>query len=175
MEVWIGPAIVAAFISGLVSLVLVQLNFRQSRRIEQIRRNGRICDFQIALRAEVRSELRNLERFDFELQFLADVEARYAKDENFSVTIPRLAKHIVFDAIVGEIHILPEAVIDPIVLYIRQRQVVESMAEDMRDPLFRTLTTDRQLAMYRDYLGMWKVWAELAGYAEQALGQENWK
>jgi hypothetical protein len=172
VEAWVGPAIVAAFISGLVSLIVVQLNFRQERRADRLRREEKIRDFQIALRAEVRSELRNLERFDFE-SLLADVEARYAKDENFSVTIPRLAKHVVFDAIVGEIHILPEAVIDPIVLYIRQRQVVESMAEDMRDPLFRTLTTDRQLAMYRDYLGMWKVWAELAGYAEQALGQET--
>jgi hypothetical protein len=172
VEAWVGPAIVAAFISGLVSLIVVQLNFRQERRADRLRREEKIRDSQIALRAEVRSELRNLERFDFE-SLLADVEARYAKDENFSVTIPRLAKHVVFDAIVGEIHILPEAVIDPIVLYIRQRQVVESMAEDMRDPLFRTLTTDRQLAMYRDYLGMWKVWAELAGYAEQALGQET--
>ncbi|MDP3899268.1 MAG: hypothetical protein Q8Q62_21545, partial [Mesorhizobium sp.] len=135
MEALIGPAIVAAFISGLVSLVVVQLNFRQGRRADQLRREEKIRDFQIALRAEIRSELANLERFDLDA-LLADVEARYASEGNYSVSVPRLAKHVIFDAVAKEIHILPESVIGPVVFYARQRQTVESFAEDMRSPGF---------------------------------------
>jgi hypothetical protein len=120
---WIGPAIVAAVISGIVSLIVVQLNFRQSRRIDQLRRLEKIRDFQIALRAEIRSELRNLSQYDVK-SLLKEVRARYDAEPGYSVSVPRLPKHLVFDAIVGEIHILPEAVIDPVVLYARQRQAV---------------------------------------------------
>nr|WP_295463735.1 hypothetical protein [Mesorhizobium sp.] len=168
MEAWVGPAIVAAFISGLVSLVVVQLNFRQERRADRLRREEKIRDFQIALRAEIRSELKHLSSFDLD-QVYAEIADQYANDESYSVTLPRLAQHIVFNAIVTEIHILPESVIDPVVLYVRQRQVVESMTEDIRDAQFRLLSRDRQLAMYRDYLGLWKVWRDFAEKAERAL------
>ena len=168
MDALIGPAIVAAFISGLVSLIVVQLNFRQERRADQVRREEKIRDFQIALRAEIRSELSNLERFDL-ADLLAGVEARYAGDTSYSVSVPRLPKHVVFDAIAKEIHILPESVIGPVVFYARQRQAVESFAEDIRDASFKTLGKERQLEMYRDYLGMWAVWRDLAAKAEMAL------
>jgi hypothetical protein len=56
VDAWVGPAIVAAVISGLVSLIVVQLNFRQGRRLEQARRDEKVRDFQIAIRAEIRSE-----------------------------------------------------------------------------------------------------------------------
>lgn len=168
MEAWVGPAIVAAFISGLVSLIVVQLNFRQLRKADQIRREEKIRDFQIALRAEIRSELKNLEGHNYE-ELLKEVEKRYSKDESYSVTVPRVARHVVFDALVNEIHILPEAVIDPVVLYARQRQAVESLAEDMRDPSFKLLSRDRQLAIYGDYLAMWKAWRDFASEAEAAL------
>jgi hypothetical protein len=168
MEAWVGPAIVAAVISGLVSLIVVQLNFRQERKIERLRRDEKIRDFQIALRAEIRSELTNLKRFDLD-GVLLEMERRYADEPGFSVSVPRVAKHIVFEAIVSELHVLPEAVIAPVVLYARQRQVVESLTEDMRDQTFKSLSKERQLSMYRDYLEMWKQWRELAEQAENAL------
>ena len=168
MEAWVGPAIVAAIISGLVSLIVVQLNFRQGRVTERLRRDEKIRDFQIALRAEIQSELTNLRRFDLE-SVRVEMERRYAENPEFSVSVPRVAKHIVFEAIVRELHILPEAVIGPVVLYVRQRQVIESLTEDMRDNSFKTLSKDRQLAMYRDYLEMWKEWRALAEQAESAL------
>jgi hypothetical protein len=168
MEAWVGPAIVAAVISGLISLVVVQLNFRQERKADRLRREEKIRDFQIALRAEIRSELANLERFDLS-SLLADVKDRYAADTGYSVSVPRIAKHVIFDAIAKEIHILPESVIGPVVFYARQRQAVESLADDMRDPAFKALSRERQLEMYGDYLGMWDVWRDLAAKAEKAL------
>lgn len=168
MQAWVGPAIVAAFISGLVSLIVVQLNFRQTRQADKLRREEKIRDFQIALRAEIRGDLNHLNSFDLD-EFLDVMELRYKVEKNFSVTVPRLARHVVFEAIVPEIHILPESVIDPVVLYVRQRQTVESMIDDMRDANFRTLSSDRQLVMLRDYIRLWKVWREMAEKAEAAL------
>jgi hypothetical protein len=172
MGALIGPAIIAAFISGLVSLVVVQLNFRQERRADRDRRNEKIRDFQIAIRAEIRSELLNLSRFDYE-DLLSEVEQKYLSEKGYSVTVPRVAPNIVFDALVGEIHILPETVIDPVVLYARQRQAVESLAEDIRSPSFQTLSADRQLAIYRDYLRMWQAWRDFAREAEEALNAQG--
>jgi hypothetical protein len=168
---WIGPAILAAFISGLVSLLVVQLDFRQSRKSEHLRRAEKIRDFQIALRAEIRGELSNLSSYDFP-SLLKDVRSRYKSEPGYSVSVPRLARHLIFEAIVGEIHILPEAVIDPVVLYARQRQAVESLVDDMRDRSFRELSTDRQLAIYEDYIRMWETWRDLAAQAEAALNEQ---
>ncbi|PSJ56009.1 hypothetical protein [Kumtagia ephedrae] len=168
MQAWIGPAIVAAVISGLVSLVLVQLNVRQSRRTEQIRRDEKIRDFQIALRAEIRAELRNLSQYDIELQ-RREVKHRYDTVEGYSVSVPRPVRQAVFDALIQDIHILPETVIDPVVLFARQRNALASLVEDMRDPAFRILSKDQQMAMYEDYLRMWETWRDLAQNAEAAL------
>lgn len=172
MGAWVGPAIVAAIISGLISLFVVQLNFRQERQAEQRRKAERIRDYQIALRAEIRSELRNLSRFDLD-EVLVEVERRYQVEKDYSVTVPRIAPNIVFTALVQEIYVLPEAVIDPVVLYARQRLVVESLAEDIRAPSFRALSTDRQLAIYRDYLRTWQAWRDFAQEAEAALNSQG--
>ena len=168
MEAWVGPAIVAAVISGLVSVVLVQLNFRQSRRIEQIRRDEKIRDFQIALRAEIRAELLNLEQYEIETH-RNEVRGRYERDNGYSVSVARPVRQAVFEALVGDIHILPEDVIDPVVLFARQRNVVESLVEDMRTPTFRTLSKEQQMSMYEDYLRMWETWRDFALNAEAAL------
>lgn len=170
MEAWVGPAIVAAVISGLVSLIVVQLNFRQERKIERLRREEKIRDFQIALRAEIRSELANLKRFDI-AEVLSDLQQRYEAKEEFSVAVPRIPKHIVFETLVSELHILPESVIDPVVLYVRQRQAMESIVQDMRDSAFAELGREKRLAMLKDYLSMWEVWRDLAGEAEKALAR----
>jgi hypothetical protein len=168
LEAWVGPAIVAAFISGLVSLVLVQLNFRQGRQVEQARRDEKVRDFQIAIRAEIRSELRNLVQHDLAAQ-LGHVKARYERDPTYSVSVPRPVRQSVFEALVREIHVLPETVIDPVVLYARQRNAIDSIVEDMRAPGFSALSREQQLAMYEDYLRMWDAWREFAITAEAAL------
>ncbi len=168
MEAWVGPAIVAAIISGLISLAVVQLNFRQGRKLEQARRDEKVRDFQIAIRAEIRSELRNLVQHDVAEQ-LGRVKSRYERDPDYSVSVPRPVRQSVFEALVNEIHILPEAVIDPVVLYARQRNAIDTIVEDMRAPGFSSLSREQQLAMYEDYLRMWEAWREFAIAAEAAL------
>lgn len=168
VEAWVGPAIVAAIISGLISLAVVQLNFRQGRKLEQARRDEKVRDFQIAIRAEIRSELRNLVQHDVAEQLVL-VKSRYERDPDYSVSVPRPVRQSVFEALVNEIHVLPEAVIDPVVLYARQRNAIDSIVEDMRAPSFVALSREQQIAMYEDYLRMWDAWREFAVAAEAAL------
>jgi len=170
MEAWVGPAIVAAFISGLVSLIVVQLNFRQSRHIERLRRDEKVRDFQIALQAEIASELLNLQVAD-RSEFLATVRDAYAANPGFSPVIPRMARNVVFETVVKEIHILPGAVIAPVVHYARLRQTLEQFVDDLRADSFRALTPDRQLLMYSDYLAMLDRVEALAENARAALGK----
>lgn len=168
MENWVGPAIVAAFISGLVSLIVVQLNFRQGRRIEQLRRNEKVRDFQIALRAEIESDILNMEVAD-RSEFLARITAAYSLDPTYSVIVPRLATNVIFDALVHEIHVLPEIVITPVVDYARLRQIIERFVDDLRTESFRNLSAERQLLMYSDYLSMSGRLEALAAIARASL------
>ncbi len=161
IQAWVGPAIVAAFISGLVSLIVVQLNFRQERRIEQLRREEKVRDFQIALQAAITSDLLNLKVAN-RVEFLAHVTAAYKADPGYSPIVPRLASNFIFGTVLEEIHILPGEVIAPVVHYARLRQTLERFVDDIRADSFKQLKAERQLLMYTDYLAMSDRLQELA-------------
>ena len=168
MEAWVGPAIVAAFISGLVSLLVVQLNVRQERRTESIRRGERVRDFQIALRAEIMSDLLNMREAD-RSQVLNDMTTAFANDPHYTPVAPRIANNLIFEAIVSEIHILPDAVISPIVHYARHRQTLERFIDDLRSPAYEALAQERHQLAYADYLATYDRLQELAEAAAKAL------
>ena len=75
----------------------------------------------------------------------------------------------VFDNLVKEIHILPENVIDPLILYSRQRQMLDQFSSEMRSDKFAKLAQSRQLNMYRDYVGVTKYLRTLAVDAVAAI------
>jgi hypothetical protein len=168
MEVWIGPAIVAALISGVISLAGLYLGGWIAIRHDKRRRQEKERDFQVALRAEIRSELHNLMSIDFDQHF-EEIAARYASNPEYSVYPSYPARQPIFTALESEIHILPEPVIDAVILYWRQRHAIERIVEDMRDARFAKLDPQRQLAMYQDYLGMQKYLAETAIRSAKAL------
>ena len=112
---WVGPTIVAAVIAGLVNVLGWIVTSRETLANERRRRNEKVRDFQIALRAEIRSELANLKAYDLD-RYNAEIKRRYDVDPTYSVVIPHPARHVIFEAISGEIQILPENVIDPVVL-----------------------------------------------------------
>ena len=72
-------------------------------------------------------------------------------------------------ALEGEIHILPEPVIDAVIIYWRQRNTIEKFVEDMREERFSKLEPARQLAMYKDYIAMQKYLTETARLSVEAL------
>jgi hypothetical protein len=168
MAAWIGPAIIAALISGVISLLGLYLGGWMAIRHERRRRHEKVKDFQIALRAEIRSELHNLLSIDFDRHF-DQIRSRYAADPNYSVFPSYPARHVIFEALKDEIHLLPEEVIDEVILYSRQRYAIEKFVEDMRDTRFAQLGADRQLEMYKDFLEMQKFLTESAQHSVDAL------
>lgn len=168
MAAWLGPAIIAALISGSISLIGLYLGGWIAIRHERRRRREKVRDFQIALRAEIRSELHNLASIDFDKHF-EEIEQRYASKPGYSVFPSYPARHVVFEALKDEIHVLPEPVIDIVILYWRQRYAIEKFVEDMRDERFARLDSERQLEMYKDYVGMQKYLTETARLSARAL------
>ncbi len=164
-ELWLGPVIVAAIVSGLVNAAGWFVTFRQSRRLEQLRRDEKVNDFQVALRAEIASDLLSMSVFDRD-DLLRVVREKYASDPHYTVLVPHLATNVIFDAVVKEIHILPGEVIGPVVSYERLRQTADRFAADMRAASFAQLPAERQLSMYTDYLEMI---GRLEGLAQRAL------
>ena len=161
MNTWLGPALIAAVISSLVTAVGWLVNYRTSLGLEKERRLEKVRDFQIALRAEIRSELHHLNEENLSA-YLKAVEDKYAQSKAYSAFTPRLARHAVYESLIGQIHILPESVIDPIILYARQRELLDQFAADMRSERFERLGQDRQLEMCRDYIAASRYLRQLA-------------
>ena len=170
MELWVGPAIVAALVSGLVSAAGWFVTSWQQIRLERLRRHEKVRDFQVALRAEIASDHLALDVVDLPA-FLEDIKLKYAADPLYSVVVPHLASNVVFDVVVKEIQILPREVIGVVVNYARFRQIVERFIGDMRSDTFRSLSAQRQLTMYADYLTMLDRLGALAEQAVAALDQ----
>ena len=144
MEAWVGPAIVAAVISGLVSLIVVQLNFRVAQRAERLRRDEKVRDFQIAPRAEIASDLVQMEETDRESLF-QDVADATASDPGYVPVLPRLSPNTIFDVVVRDIPILTGQVIAPVVRYERLRQTLSQFIEDLRSPQYKELPSECRL------------------------------
>lgn len=156
---FLGLVLTAAF------AVLAWLGSRLFERWEKVH------DFRIALHAEITSELLNLEAFNLD-EHLEEIRSRY-ESEDYSVSVPHLAQNVIFDAIVGQIHILPAKVIRPVVEYERLRAAVDSFAVDLRDESFRQLSRARQLEMYEGYIDMRRRLRELATQAATALRKKG--
>ena len=108
MNTWIGPALIAAVISSLVTAVGWLVNYRTSLGLEKERRLEKVQDFQIALRAEIRSELHHLKEVDFAANF-TKIQTRYPNSKDYSVLVTSLVAACRFDTLVKGIHVLPEA------------------------------------------------------------------
>ena len=168
MELWVGPAIIAALVSALISAAGWFVTSWQAQRSESRRRGEKVHDFQVALRAEIASDLLILEVADRQ-EFLDVVSAHYRADRDYAVVIPTMSSNVVFEAIVGDIPVLPGAVISPVIHYARMRQTLDQFIADMRAPSFGGLSAERQLTMYSDYLGMQERLEVLARKAIQEL------
>ena len=171
MSVWIGPAIVAAVISGLITALGWWASHYSSRRIETSRRSERVKDIQTALRAEMRSHRQRLLLFA-DGQATQSTSKRIAESDGsgrFTPFVPREVDSFIFVAVAKEVHILPTAVIDPVVLYYRQVHALAQFAEDMRSERFDNLEPARKAEMYADYVSLGVYALQLAEEAIQAI------
>jgi hypothetical protein len=168
MAAWVGPAIVAAFISALVTAIGWYVGHRQDVRREAAKRIERIRDVQTAILAEIRANRHRLHAVDLEAH-AALVAAKMNADPAFTPFVPREVPAFLIDALMGEIHILPTGIIDPVILYYRQALTLSQLADDLRSERFEKLETNRKVELYNDYIGLMVYARTLADRAIDAL------
>lgn len=166
MELWVGPAIIAALVSALISAAGWFVTSWQAQRSEARRRGEKVHDFQVALRAEIASDLLSLEAGD-RSEMLESVASALANDAGYQPFVPRLAGNIVFEQVVKEIHVLPGDLIGAVIAYERLRQSIEHFVDDIRDAA--ELSPQRKLLMMGDYFDMLDRLEALARNAVSAL------
>lgn len=163
---WIGPAIVAAVISALVTGMGWFVSERQAVKREAGRRRERVIDMQTALLAEIRASRYRLENLS---DHGAMIDQVMADQEGYSPFVPKQVSPALFTAIVAEIHILPTNVIDPIVVYYRQKAVIANLVDDIRSERYDRLDQQRKRLLYGDFVRLMQEADLLAVEAEDAL------
>jgi len=161
MQAWIGPAIIATVFASV-------FGFLRDRHFDGKRRQERVKDIQIALLAEIRAYVAVLKRDRLD-EFEQGMVGRMLADDGFVPFIPREKNDTVFQAILADIHILPESSIDPVVVYYSQIVAIAEMAHDMRTKVFSGLEMQRRIDVYRNFIAMKKEAVVLGLEAELML------
>jgi hypothetical protein len=167
---WIGPALVAAIVSALVTMAGWLVSHQRDLRVDARRRRERVVDLQTALRAEIRSRRQRFAAIDL-AKHGTDTVARMTADDSFVPFVPNEVQSFIFGAVAKEIHVLPTEVIDPAVLYYQQCDAIAQFVLDLRSDRFHNLESPRRIAMFKDYIAMNVFALELADAALSALDQ----
>jgi|OM-RGC.v1.018490477 hypothetical protein len=150
VQAWLGPAVVAAVVAALFSVLREVLLDRRSR-------SRRERDLQIALAAEIRAHVAALERDDLEAYGEA-MTARILEAGDgpgaFTPFIPSERNDTVFAAVLPEVQVLPEGVIDGVVVYYQQLAAISALIEDMRGARYAELPAARRADVYASYVSM---------------------
>jgi hypothetical protein len=171
MDAWIGSAVVAVVISSLVTVVGWFMSIRHERVRENERRVERIEDIQAALLADIRSTSHRFVQIDLDrhLEQVVALISRVPPGQSFTPFVPREPGSLLWPSIAQEVQILPNAVIDPVVLFFSQLESVRYFVDDLRSEEFAALEPERKINMFQDYVRMMKYLVLLAGDAEAAL------
>jgi hypothetical protein len=165
---WIGPVIVAAAISSLVTVIGWFVSHQTERRSDAARRQEKIRDVQTALLAEIAGNRAQFAEIDLDAH-AAEVQARLLQEPDYTPLVPRDAGALVFDAVLADISVLPGETISPVVAYYKQVARIAHFVEDLKGERFVRLPRELKFEMYLDYLGMIRKALRQAQAAEQAL------
>jgi hypothetical protein len=155
---------IVAIIGAVVGILLtngIKLVLDARARAERVR------DIQTALRAEIRSHRHAFELLGERREWQAVIDEVGAG--GFLPFTPKKPAPFVFDAIVGEIHILPSLVVDPVVLYYGQYATVQATIEELRGAAVRELDAPRRASMFEDYFVVSGYALQLANEAVEAI------
>ena len=123
-------------------------------------------DFQRALRAEIKAfsdgQRMSPESLDASMEEAQRHFADPAQSETYVPFIPRRKNDAVFEAILPEIHVLPEKVIYPVVVYYAQIRLIDNVTADMRTEEYANLPAERRCHLLVDYLKLLKYALVLA-------------
>jgi hypothetical protein len=161
MSAWIGPAIVAAFIGCLTTMLGWSVSFRQLKNLETVRRREKIIDYQAALRAEIRSYRARFEHMN-PVAYRDAILELIVTDPSFTPFIPIETPLLIFSEIVKEIHILPTEVIDTVVLFYAHTAMIAQLTLDLKSEQFNALPRERKAGRYMDYYSLLLLARDLA-------------
>lgn len=116
-------------------------------------RRERERDVQMALLAEIEPYVEALELFDLE-DHLDKMLDRMRADDSYRPVVPTEKNDTVFRAVLPEVHVLPEAVIKPVVRYYSQIFAIEAIIDDLRSNRFATMALAGREDMYADYISL---------------------
>ncbi len=158
-----------AALVGLLGLALGWfISHRRERALEARRRRERILDVQRALHAEISAHLHQLEMDDLRSHKTAMVR-RIADDGAFIPLVPKQTHAMIFEAIITEIQILPQATVAAVTLYYGQILGVANFAEEFRSDTYRDLDPHRRADMYGDFMDMKMLSLDLGRKAQREI------
>ncbi|MBU2956721.1 hypothetical protein Q4511_09915 [Paracoccus sp. 1_MG-2023] len=151
LDLWLSPQLQQALVAGVFLAIGWQVGAWQNRRRDDRLRAKREEDLQRALLAEIRAHVVGLEQQMPTPDDAAILIERVATGDLLP-TLPQHSNDRIYAAVIAEIHILPGAVIDPIVIYYRLLSIMEALAADLRRIARRD--TERAAQMMADYLSL---------------------
>lgn len=151
LDAYLSPQSQQAVIAGMFLSFGWLVVAAQTRRRDARLRREREADIQRALLAEIRAHVVSLEQQTPSQSDAAMLIARI-RSGDFVPTLSQQANDRIFAAVIGELHILPAPVIDPIVLYYRLLSIMEALATDLRRIARRD--GERAAQMMGDYLSL---------------------
>lgn len=150
---FLNDRVIAAFVTALVGGGVVAIGWflthLLSRRRDKLLRNEQTRDIQRALLAEIRAHVAALEQQ--QSVDTAQMRQRLIADRHVPI-LPHDANDRIFRAVVEQVHILPQYVIDPVVRYYRLIGVRAALAQDIRSSAKDQ--PDRAAEMLDDYLAL---------------------
>ena len=166
MEGVLDPRIWQALIAGGVVALGWLVNGWRVRQDAGRLRAERTRDAHKALFAEIR-EVCAAYWLDGAAEARADaLMERMAREPGFVPFVARERRGRIYEAMLGEVDLLPRQTIDTVVAFYATVGAVEALAEDMRGDRYPTLAPERRLAIYRDWIAMR---ARALSYGQAAL------
>ena len=154
LEPHIDPRVQQALVGGAFLALEWVVSAWAGRRAAARERAERVRDLQRALLAEIGTALANLGGEKRITEETGAILARMRSDPGFVPFIPRERPNAVWEEAVGEVALLPQVTIAPIVAFYAQAAALAALAEDMRAPAFAHLAPERRLTVYEDYAAM---------------------
>lgn len=167
---WIGPVIIAAAIAGMVNVLGWFITDNRNRQAEGRRRREKQDDLATALLAEITHYRDALTFFDLD-EVWDRVSAEMSQNTEYTPFVPSERNDTIFSAILADIHILPEDVIQPVTRYYNQVFAIEAIIADLRSERIREQPHQTRIAVYTDYISLKKQALEDGNSAIAALSQ----
>ncbi|SLN27972.1 hypothetical protein ROJ8625_01167 [Roseivivax jejudonensis] len=164
------PRFAAALVGAAVASVGWFVAGLRERGRERRHRRVRQEDLQVALRAEIQHyvDILGNPAFDLNEAWREMVEVM-ERDPDYVPLIPTERNDTVFQAMIAEVHLLPEHAIQPVVRYYNQVFAIEAMIADLRADAFGRVSQSQRIKMYTDYISLKLEALEMGRTALSAL------